>query len=243
MFGIDTFRHQMERFAAVKGSSARLLFRDGPTYSRTQHISNMHSMRKGSTVYCQARSRRKENVNGDLFVDDSCINCDTCRWMVPEVFSYVNGQSAVTRQPVGEVERLGALQAAVACPTGSIRSRSDGASQTASRTLAKKAAESFPKLVRGAEKLGMEIYHLGYHSAESYGATPYLIHDRVSGITIMVDTPRFNRKLVNSLKERFGGVDYIYLTHADDVAEHAKFSTTFGKTRRLVVYAWSFCLF
>jgi hypothetical protein len=27
--------------------------------------------------------RRAENVPGDLFVDETCINCDTCRWMAP----------------------------------------------------------------------------------------------------------------------------------------------------------------
>ena len=35
------------------------------------------------------RDRRPENVPGDLFVDHTCIDCDTCRWMAPGVFDAV----------------------------------------------------------------------------------------------------------------------------------------------------------
>jgi hypothetical protein len=30
--------------------------------------------------------RRTENISGDFFVDSTCIDCDTCRWMATEVF-------------------------------------------------------------------------------------------------------------------------------------------------------------
>lgn len=30
--------------------------------------------------------RRTQNVEGDIFVDNTCIDCDTCRWMVPVRF-------------------------------------------------------------------------------------------------------------------------------------------------------------
>jgi len=39
--------------------------------------------------------RRSQNVNGDFYVDTTCIDCDTCRWMAPEVFYDVDDQSAV----------------------------------------------------------------------------------------------------------------------------------------------------
>src|SRR5205807_1309544 len=35
----------------------------------------------------QAALRRPENAAGDLFVDSSCIDCDTCRWMAPATFA------------------------------------------------------------------------------------------------------------------------------------------------------------
>eukprot|EP00959_Pyramimonas_sp_CCMP1952_P236776 4948327-Pyramimonas_sp.AAC.1 len=145
--------------------------------------------------------------------------------MVPEVYSFVDGKSAVTMQPKDGALRLRALQAAVACPTGSIRTEQ-------SDPLAKIAAESFPVLVAGSDALSrsLEVYHLGYHSVKSYGAASYLIHDKAKGMNIMVDSPRYNTRLVKAIKDRFGGVDYIYLTHVDDVAEHAKLAETFEQS-------------
>ncbi|MGD1907708.1 MAG: ferredoxin [Leptolyngbyaceae cyanobacterium] len=43
--------------------------------------------------------RRSDNLAGDLYVDSSCIDCDTCRWMAPETFSRIGDQSAVHHQP------------------------------------------------------------------------------------------------------------------------------------------------
>uniref|UniRef100_M4D4P8 Uncharacterized protein n=1 Tax=Brassica campestris TaxID=3711 RepID=M4D4P8_BRACM len=31
--------------------------------------------------------RRTQNVEGDIYVDSTCIDCDTCRWMVPVRFN------------------------------------------------------------------------------------------------------------------------------------------------------------
>lgn len=64
--------------------------------------------------------RRSQNISGDFYVDTTCIDCDTCRWMTPEVFSRVGNQSVVYHQPENELERLHALQALLACPTSSI---------------------------------------------------------------------------------------------------------------------------
>ncbi len=43
--------------------------------------------------------RRSENVSGNFYVDSTCIDCDTCRWMAPEIFNEVGEQSAVYHQP------------------------------------------------------------------------------------------------------------------------------------------------
>ncbi|MEM9927494.1 MAG: ferredoxin, partial [Cyanobacteria bacterium P01_D01_bin.50] len=64
--------------------------------------------------------RRTENVRGDFYVDTSCIDCDTCRWMNSKVFTREAGMSAVYHQPINEEERLAALQALLSCPTASI---------------------------------------------------------------------------------------------------------------------------
>lgn len=161
--------------------------------------------------------RRAQNVHGDLYVDSTCINCDTCRWMTPEVFHRTGSQSAVYHQPESETERLKAMQALLACPTASIG--------TVEKPRDIKAAQqSFPILV--AEN----VYHCGYHAENSFGAASYLIQ-RPEG-NVLVDSPRFAPPLVKQL-EAMGGVKWMYLTHRDDVADHQKFQQHFGCQRIL----------
>ncbi|MBD2114318.1 MULTISPECIES: MBL fold metallo-hydrolase [Cyanophyceae] len=164
-------------------------------------------------------ARRPQNVEGDLYVDSSCIDCDTCRWMVPDVFTREAGQSAVVHQPETAAERLAALQALLACPTASIG--------TVEPPKGMKAAQaSFPIPVTD------NIYHCGYHSEKSYGAASYFIQ-RPEG-NVLVDSPRFAAPLVKQL-EALGGVRYLYLTHQDDVADHQQFHDRFGCDRILHV--------
>ena len=66
------------------------------------------------------RKRVPENVPGDFFVDSTCIDCDTCRQIAPAVFGEAADTSFVKAQPVSGDDRRQALQALLACPTGSI---------------------------------------------------------------------------------------------------------------------------
>jgi glyoxylase-like metal-dependent hydrolase (beta-lactamase superfamily II)/ferredoxin len=161
--------------------------------------------------------RRPENVSGDFYVDQSCIDCDTCRWMTPEIFHEAGGQSAVHHQPQTATERLRAMQALLACPTASIGT-------VEKPTDVKAAQQSFPILI--AEN----VYHCGYHAENSYGAASYLIQ-RPTG-NVLVDSPRFAPPLVKQI-EAMGGIQYLYLTHRDDVADHQKFHDHFGCQRVL----------
>ncbi|MGK7913852.1 MAG: MBL fold metallo-hydrolase [Synechococcus sp.] len=161
--------------------------------------------------------RRIENVAGDFYVDRTCIDCDTCRWMAPAVFNREGSMSAVYHQPDGEVERIAALQALLSCPTASIG------------TVEKPADiplvhQSFPIEIADG------VYHCGYHSEQSYGAASYFIV-RPEG-NILVDSPRFTPPLVRRF-EALGGIRYLYLTHRDDVADHQKFRDRFGCDRIL----------
>src|SRR5206468_12878507 len=61
-----------------------------------------------------------ENVPGDFFVDDTCIDCDLCRQIAPGVFREDADHSVVYRQPQMPDESHRAAMALVACPTGSI---------------------------------------------------------------------------------------------------------------------------
>lgn len=165
----------------------------------------------------QVKQRRAENVPGDFYVDQTCIDCDTCRWMAPEVFQQAGDQSAVYRQPTDPEQRLRAMQALLACPTASIG--------TVEKPPDVKAVQaSFPIPV--AEN----VYHCGYHAENSYGAASYLIQ-RPEG-NVLVDSPRFAPPLVKQL-EAMGGLRYLYLTHRDDVADHRKFHDHFDCERIL----------
>lgn len=163
------------------------------------------------------KARRSQNVAGDIYVDSSCIDCDTCRWMAPQVFTQAEGQSAVYHQPETPGERLAALQALLSCPTASIGT-------VAPPTDMKAAQASFPIPIADT------VYHCGYHSEKSYAAASYFIQR--PGGNILVDSPRFAAPLVQRL-EALGGVRYLYLTHRDDVADHQQFQAHFGCDRLL----------
>ena len=64
--------------------------------------------------------RLPENVAGDFYVDSTCIDCDACRQLAPEVFRDHGEQTSVYHQPETTDEVRRALMALVACPTASI---------------------------------------------------------------------------------------------------------------------------
>lgn len=165
----------------------------------------------------QESKRRTQNLAGALYVDSTCIDCDTCRWILPGVYEKSEGQSAVLRQPETPEEKFKAVQALFSCPTASI-------GYHAKDVDLKAVAESFPLLIED------NVYHCGYHSAKSFGAASYFIK-REEG-NIIVDSPRFTPALVKRLEE-LGGIKYIFLTHKDDVADHEKFAKHF-KAERII---------
>ena len=166
-------------------------------------------------VMAQLKQRRKENAIGDFYVDSSCIDCDTCRWMAPETFNRQGTMSAVYQQPQNPTERLQAIQALLSCPTASIGT-------VAKPQDIKSVQQTFPLLVEE------NVYHCGYHSEKSYAATSYFVK-RPDG-NVLIDSPRFTPPLVKKL-EKLGGIRYLYLTHQDDVADHEKFHQHFGCER------------
>jgi glyoxylase-like metal-dependent hydrolase (beta-lactamase superfamily II)/ferredoxin len=163
------------------------------------------------------QQRRSQNIDGDFYVDHSCINCDTCRWMAPNIYRQEGSKSAVYYQPSNSLERIQALEALLACPTASIG--------TVEKPQEIKLVQSrFPLEITN------NVYHCGYHSKSSFGAASYFIQ-RHQG-NVLVDSPRFTPPLVKQI-EQMGGVKYMYLTHRDDVADHGKFNAHFGCERIL----------
>ena len=158
--------------------------------------------------------RRPENIDGDFYVDDTCIDCDLCRQIAPDTFSQAGDKSAVHRQPRSGQEEFAALKALVTCPTASIG--------TVSRRSAKTAVAAYPELI------DENVYFCGFASESSFGASSYLIL-RSEG-NVMVDSPRFTGPLVKRI-EQLGGIRMMFLTHRDDVADHQEWAAHFGAER------------
>ena len=157
-----------------------------------------------------------DNVPGDFFVDETCIDCDLCRQIAPSVFQEASDYSLVYHQPETPAEQNRAAMALVACPTGSIGAR---------RKLDLNAAfAAYPELVED------NVYFCGYASPNSYGAASYLIV-RPEG-NVLVDSPRFAKNLVRRLED-LGGISLMFMSHRDDVADHDKFKERFG-CRRII---------
>jgi glyoxylase-like metal-dependent hydrolase (beta-lactamase superfamily II)/ferredoxin len=165
----------------------------------------------------QLERRLPQNVAGDFYVDDSCIDCDACRQIAPAIFRDHGDQSSVGRQPASDEERHRALMALVACPTASIG--------TVSHLSARQAVAAFP------DRIFDNVYFCGFTAESSFGAWAYLIvRPAEQGGNVLVDSPRFNAPLVRRI-EAMGGVAQMFLSHRDDIADHAKFAAHFGCSR------------
>jgi glyoxylase-like metal-dependent hydrolase (beta-lactamase superfamily II)/ferredoxin len=169
------------------------------------------------------------NVEGDVFVDDSCIDCEVCRIVAPATFTRDDGvgQSIVKLQPKSEVERRRAAMALVACPTSSIGADKHGATPHTPVLDVKSASRAFPDRLPSPSD---DVYFCGYASESSYGAQSWLIVRRDGNV--LVDSPRAAKPLLEEMK-KLGGVRWMFLTHRDDVADHRVFRDTFGCERIL----------
>ena len=163
-----------------------------------------------------SKKRLDSNVQGNFFVDATCINCDTCRQLASRSFEEVGEFSAVTAQPEGDERLHQAYQALLACPVGSIGTeRSD-------HMRLKQAMSSFPLLLEAG------VFYCGFNSEKSFGANSYFIQHPDGNW--LVDSPRYVKHLTDVF-ESMGGLRYIFLTHEDDVADAARYAARFGATR------------
>lgn len=160
--------------------------------------------------------RLKTNVEGNFFVDSTCIDCDTCRQLAPGTFKEEGDYSSVFRQPENPQDEFAAYQALIACPVGSI-----GTVKKNSKAMGE-AQVSFPLHVED------DVYYAGFNSEKSFGANSYFI--RHPDGNWLIDSPRFLKHLVKSFEEK-GGIRYIFLSHEDDVADAARYAGAFGASR------------
>jgi len=161
--------------------------------------------------------RLPENVPGDFYVDSTCIDCDACRQIAPETFTEDRDTSIVHHQPESTREIKRALMALVACPTASIG--------TVEHHDARIGIDAFP------QNIAENVYFCGFTAESSFGAWSYLIaRPEAEGGNVLIDSPRFATQLVKKI-EAAGGVNLMFLTHRDDVADHARFAKKFGCQR------------
>ena len=160
------------------------------------------------------RKRVPENVAGDFFVDSTCIDCDACRQIAPSIFGEAGETSFVKAQPKFAAEQRQAVQALLACPTGSIGYLGNDD--------VKAVMKDFPLLVEEP------VYYCGYNSPKSYGGNSYFI--RHPNGNWLIDSPKFVTPLVSQL-EALGGIAHIFLSHQDDVADAERFAEHFGSRR------------
>ncbi len=155
-----------------------------------------------------------ENVPGDFFVDDTCIDCDTCRQLAPAVFADAGDYSFVHAQPKNAETQRSAFRALLACPTGSIG--------TLNPACAREAKADFPMPLEGG------VYYCGFNSPKSFGGNSYFVaHPEGNWL---IDSPKFLPQLVERFQD-FGGIAHIFLTHRDDVADVEKYAARFASRR------------
>jgi len=153
--------------------------------------------------------RDARNAQGAWFVDTRCIDCDTCRELVPTLFDDIGGQTVVIRQPTDAWSERRAWLAAEACPTQSI----------GRMPRTPRPPQLYPHHLDGP------VSYLGHTSEDSFGADSYLV-ERPDG-NLLIDSPRFTRRLVTPI-EAAGGLAHILLTHRDDVADADRWADHFG---------------
>jgi glyoxylase-like metal-dependent hydrolase (beta-lactamase superfamily II)/ferredoxin len=158
--------------------------------------------------------RLSTNIAGDFFVDGTCIDCDQCREIAPEVFGDGDGHASVLHQPDSADMLHAALRALVTCPVGAIG--------TEQKHTLSPVVGGFPN------PIAENVNFCGFASPDSFGASSYLIVRKEGNV--LVDSPRFAARLVRRIEE-LGGVRWMFLSHVDDIADHAKFRQHFGCQR------------
>ena len=158
-----------------------------------------------------------ENIEGEFFVDSTCINCDTCRQLAPGLFEDAGETSFVQAQPQKSEEFRKAIQALITCPTGSIG--------TLHRNNSSEIMADFPIPIEG------DVFYCGFNSPKSFGGNSYFVkHPQGNWL---IDSPKYLPHLVLEQFQALGGIKNIFLTHQDDVAEADKYAVKF-KSQRII---------
>lgn len=158
--------------------------------------------------------RLKENVDGNYYVDSTCINCGVSRHYAPTNFGDSGTHAFVKKQPQTNGEELATKQAILACPVASIGS--------VDKIDLDSVKHTFPL------ELTQNIFLNGFNSRKSFGAHSYFIKNENGNW--LIDSPRYIKFLVDKISN-LGGIEYIFLSHSDDVADAHKYAKYFSAKR------------
>lgn len=207
----------------------------------------LHLSNQAVDALASAPKRLPKNSDGVLFVNDRCIDCTTCANFAPDVFARDTKiwKHYVHTQPDGEdIEQLERARAAlVACPVSAIRLETtrtggnvaaDGETSSYVKKLVPTRTE-FPRLMLQVPATKGEVWYVGRHSKDTFGATPYIARG-ADGTTVLVDTPRFSVDAARAIESICGtstGPDYHLITHVDDSAGHLEWQERYSGMRRI----------
>jgi glyoxylase-like metal-dependent hydrolase (beta-lactamase superfamily II) len=132
-----------------------------------------------------------------------------------ESFKDAGAYSFVYQQPKNQQEIRAATQALLSCPTGSIGTRACN--------NAKEVMADFPLPIAPDG-----VHYCGFNSPKSYGGNSFFVKHKDGNW--LIDSPKYLPHLIKKFEE-LGGIQYIFLTHRDDVAEAARYANHFGSKR------------
>uniref|UniRef100_A0A0G4F312 Metallo-beta-lactamase domain-containing protein n=1 Tax=Chromera velia CCMP2878 TaxID=1169474 RepID=A0A0G4F312_9ALVE len=84
----------------------------------------------------------------------------------------------------------------------------------------------------GGAEVAPGVFHLGYHAKGTFGAAAYLVTGTPVG-NVMIDCPRFSPELRDALAA-LGGLDFILLSHTDDMDGHNTWAEAFPGCKRII---------
>lgn len=154
------------------------------------------------------------NFPGSWYVDSTCINCDVCRQIAPDIFAEAEDYAYVKAQPDTKDKIQKSALALICCPTGSIG--------TDDQIQVRQQLHKLPIQIED------EVYYCGLNSRESDGGNSYFVRHPAGNW--LIDSPRFHRHLVDKFHD-WGGVDYIFITNQSNSADTNKYARKFQSQR------------
>lgn len=128
---------------------------------------------------------QEPSISATVTIDSNlCIGCKACTWICPRSFNMRGFKAQVQNQPLDISDHIMTYAASLSCPVDAISSSSNFS------FIPNYFPDGmiFPAMIE--EDLLPNVYHLGYHSLDTFGASSYFLQ-RPNG-NVMIDCPRYD---------------------------------------------------